>query len=97
MADNFNLDQARGSRAEGLLKDELLSEAFQALEDGYIKAWRETTALDSAGREKYFLAVNVIGKVKEHLQMVVANGKLAQKQLEDMAKVAEPRKRFGIV
>lgn len=97
MADNFDLDHVRGSRAEGLLKDELLTEAFAELEASYIKAWRETGALDTAAREKFFIAVNVLGKVKEHLHSVVANGKLAQKQLEDMAKVAEPRKRFGIV
>src|SRR3569833_227976 len=97
MADDLGMDQVRGSRAEGLLKDDLLNEAFAELEASNIKAWRETGALDSAAREKFFIAVNVLGKVKEHHHSVVANGRLAQMQLVDMAKVAEPRKRCGIV
>jgi len=50
-----------------------------------------------AGREKLFLAINIVGKVRDHLNAVIANGKLAQAELKELAQVAERRKRFGIL
>jgi hypothetical protein len=99
MSDESALDQAaaRAVRAEALLDDELLTEAFGALERDYIAAWRATTIDDAAGREKLFLAINIVGKVRDHLAGVVANGKLARAELKDLAETAERRKRFGII
>lgn len=90
-------DTERARLAGQLLDNALLKEAFAALEAEYIKAWRTTPIADVAGREKLFLAVNVIGKVQEHLQGVIRDGQLAKRQLDDIARLAEPRKRFGIV
>jgi len=88
---------ARAARAEALLDDELLCESFDMLEKGYIAAWRATTVDDAAGREKLFLAINIVGKVRDHLAGVVANGKLARAELKELAETAERRKRFGII
>lgn len=88
---------ARAVRAEALLGDELLSESFDALEKSYIAAWRATTIDDAAGREKLFLAINIVGKVRDHLAGVVANGKLARAELKELAETGERRKRFGII
>jgi len=76
MSDESALDRAaaRAVRAEALLDDELLNEAFAALEKSYIAAWRATTVDDAGGREKLFLAINIVGKVRDHLAGVVANG-----------------------
>lgn len=99
MFDESTLERAaaRAARAETLLDDELLSEAFDSLEKGYIAAWRATTIEDAAGREKLFLAINIVGKVRDHLSAVVANGKLARAELKELAETAERRKRFGII
>jgi hypothetical protein len=99
MVEESMLEQAaaRAVRAQALLDDELLAEAFNALEASYTSAWRRTTIDDAAGREKLFLAVNIVGKVRDHLSSVVANGKLAQAELKELAQTAERRKRFGIV
>jgi hypothetical protein len=99
MSDESRLDQAaaRAVRAQELLENELLSEAFSALEENYTAAWRATTIDDASGREKLFLAINIVGKVRDHLAAVVANGKLAQAELKELAQVAERRKRFGIL
>jgi hypothetical protein len=99
MSDEAELDRAaaRAVRAEALLDDELLSEAFDTLEGNYIAAWRATTVEDAAGREKLFLAINIVGKVRDHLAGVVANGKLARAELKELAETAERRKRFGII
>lgn len=87
----------KAAQARRLLDDAMLKAAFKSLEDGYLAAWRATTIDDIAGREKLFLAVNVIGKVKDHLAKVIDGGKLANAELQDLARVAERKKRFGIV
>lgn len=82
-------DAARGSRAESLIKDEILKEAFATLEKNYVEAWRSTGIDDTAGREKLFLAVNIIGKVQAHLVTVLNDGKLASAELAKIARTAE--------
>jgi hypothetical protein len=91
MTDESKLDQAvgRAARAEALLDNELLKEAFIGLEGSYTAAWRSTAIDDVAAREKLFLAINVVGKVRDHLTAIVTNGKLAQAELKELAQVAE--------
>ena len=97
--DEIKLSEAatKAIRAQDLLDNELLTEAFRSLEDNYAAAWRATTIDDIGAREKLFLAINVVGKVRDHLAAVVANGKLAQAELKELAQTAERRKRFGIL
>lgn len=99
MTDESKLDQAvnRAVRAQALLDDDLLAEAFAGLEESYTGAWRSTAIDDVGAREKLFLAINIVGKVRDHLTAMVAGGKLAQAELKELAQVAERRRRFGIV
>lgn len=99
MSDEVKLGEAaaKALRAQDLLDNELLIEAFKGLEDSYAAAWRVTTIDDVGSREKLFLAVNIVGKVRDHLIAIVTNGKLAQAELKELAQTAERRKRFGIV
>jgi len=99
MTNEIKLDQAvaKGARAEALLDNELLSEAFADLESSYTSAWRTTAIDDVTAREKLFLAINIVGKVRDHLAAIVTNGKLAQAELKEIAQAAERRKRFGIL
>jgi hypothetical protein len=99
MSDESKLREmsAKAMRAQNLLDDDLMTEAFKSLEDSYTAAWRATTIDDVGGREKLFLAINIVGKVRDHLTAIVANGKLAQAELKELAQTAERRKRFGLV
>lgn len=99
MADEIELQKQinRGAKAQGLLNNELLQEAFSALESGYIQAWRSTAAEDQVGREKLFLAINVVGKVRDHLTSTIQNGKVAQADMNRLFADAERKKRFGIL
>jgi hypothetical protein len=99
MSDETKLNHAaaRAIRAQELLDNELLTEAFALLEDNYTAAWRATTIDDVGAREKLFLAINIVGKVRDHLTAIVTNGKLAQAELKELAQTAERRKRFGIL
>jgi hypothetical protein len=99
MIDENKLDQAaaKAIRAQELLDNELLMDAFRGLEESYTAAWRATRIEDVAAREKLFLAINVVGKVRDHLTGILTNGKLAQAELKELAQMAERRRRFGIV
>jgi len=97
MAEGREITIARGRQAASLLDDEILKGAFAELEQSYLAAWRATTIDNVAGREKLFLAVNIVGKVRDHLQRVVNDGKLADRELKEIIETAERKKRFGII
>lgn len=95
--DELHSAASRGSHAQSLINDELLAEAFAKLEEAYVASWRTTNFDDTPGREKLFIAINVIGKVKEHLGRVMSHGELAKAEIEELVRVAERKKRFGIL
>ncbi len=82
--DKLQAAVARGARAQELVRNELLAEAFAKLEADYITAWKSWAAADTDGRERLWMAVNALGKVRDHLNSVIADGKLAQRQLQDL-------------
>jgi len=94
-------DISRAEQARGLLDNWMLAEAFATLERSYVDAWRATLVNDTAAREKLFLAVNIVGKVRDQLARLVADGALADRELEQLAdeivRTAERKRRFGIV
>ena len=90
----LNADIARLARVQALLGDELLQEAFDRLEERYTEEWRASQFRDTDARERLWQAVNILRKVKDHLAKIVGDGKLAQREIDQLA---EKRKRFGIV
>ena len=98
MTDQIALQKAvnRAQQARTLLESDLLKDAFRGLEEAYTAAWRATTIDDVSGREKLFLAINVIGKVRDHLSGIVSNGSVAEAEIKDLRETAERKKRFGI-
>lgn len=99
MTDEIALQRAvnRAQEARTLLESSILTEAFKGLEDSYTAAWRATTIDDVSGREKLFLAINVVGKVRDHLTSVVSNGSIAEAEIKALRETAERKKRFGII
>jgi hypothetical protein len=87
----------RGQKANSLVDNDLLKEAFEALEKSYIEFWRQTKPEDSLAREKAFIAINIVGKVRDHLHAVIQNGKLATAELNKLHADAERKKRFGLI
>lgn len=85
MTDKRQADIERGQRAERLLGDELLNECFAKLEAEYVQAWKTWAAHDTAGRERLWMAVNIVGLVKTNLNSIAAGGKLAKKELDELA------------
>lgn len=89
-------DISRAARAEALLRDDLLTEAFDGLEAVYFDAWKASPPRDTEGRERLWQAAQIAGKVREHLKSIASHGKLAQRELDDLARMAERSKVLGI-
>lgn len=87
MVDEITLTKqaTEGKRAGTLLQDETLLNAFNQLEHDYVQGWRNTDARDTDARERLWQAVQIVGKVKQHLSTMAANGKVAQRQLDELA------------
>lgn len=77
-------DLDRAVKADALLRDGILVEAFDALSAAYIEHWRDSAALDTAGREKLWQAVQIVGKVRTHLKTIIANGQMAAADLKEI-------------
>jgi hypothetical protein len=90
--DKLQASMTRGARAEALLKNELLQETFVTLERDYIEAWKTSSARDTDGRERLWQAVNVVGKVRDHLVKVANDGKLARRHLNELISKSAPTK-----
>jgi Ribonuclease G/E len=95
MTDNLDQDVSRGKQALALLENPVITECFDTLRSDYLKAWEATSARDTDARERLWQAVQIVGKVRTHLNSVVSNGKLAQREIDDAA--GKKPKRFGIV
>ncbi len=80
----------RAFKAQQLLENDTFKSAFDHLEAEYLNAWRNTGVSEKGqyAREKLWLAINVLGKVREHVGQIVQNGKLAKHELA----MREPRK-----
>lgn len=84
MTDEIKLQQeaTKGRKAQALLEDPILKEAFQVLEAELIAAWVATPARDVNGRENAFRMVHAIRKSRDLLHSYVSNGKVAEAEIK---------------
>lgn len=75
-------EQDRGAKAEALLRNPMLQEAFQMLEEKYLDAWKNSPVKAQDGREKLFQMYQNLKAVQGHLEEVVNTGNLAKAQLK---------------
>jgi hypothetical protein len=94
--DKLSQDRAKALRAQSLLENELLIEAYAKLEAELVSAWIATPPRDTDGRERCWAAVQANRKHREYLQSIVNNGKLAAAELKKLAETAD-RKKFRFV
>lgn len=78
----------RGAHAEKLLNDELLKEAFEHLRSSYLKSLEDWPLDDAHGAERLRIALKVVQGVRNNLNTVLRDGKVAQLKLEEERKKA---------
>jgi hypothetical protein len=93
--DKMQTQLDRGVAAQREL--DTLGDAFEAVKKAYVDGWLLSDARDGAGREKLWVATTIISRVESHLRQYVADGKIAEKQLEQIRKAGEPKKRFPFI
>jgi hypothetical protein len=71
-----------GKRAQVLLNDPLLKQAFEDLLETYKQEIFYTSFADDEKRRSLWMAYNMVDKIRGHLQSIIESGKLAQKDLE---------------
>ena len=75
---------SRAARAKALAEDDILKEAFTAFEDELMSLWRGTKMDATAERERVWIMLKAIGRIRQHLQTVISDGKVSAAILEDL-------------
>ncbi len=76
----------RGNKSAALLKNELLVEAFETLEQQYTESWKSSAPHDAEARERTYMLTTALQALRQHLISVVETGRLAERQLNDLNK-----------
>lgn len=79
------LDARRGEQARQLLEHPLLVEAFDLIEQEYTEQWKSSPARDQDAREKLWLSLKLLHRLRGQLETVVETGKVAQATLAQRA------------
>lgn len=74
-------ESRRGEQARRLLDDPLLQEAFATVGNALRNAWAATADDATAERERLWLMLRLLERVRAHLTAVLETGKLAAAQL----------------
>ena len=73
-------EQNRGERAKALMRDPLIVEAFDVLEEKYVGAWKDSSSSQDE-RETLFQMYQALMVVRGHLIEVIETGDLAKLEL----------------
>jgi hypothetical protein len=85
----------RRARAEVLMRDKMLAEAFTALEAAYYEGWKNSKPAETAARERLWQAAQIVPIVRAHLALAIENGKVAQAEIDEVAR-AGGRKLYAV-
>ena len=86
MMDKIETQVREGKRAQVLLNDPLLKQAFEDLLERYKQEIFYTNFAEDDKRRSLWMAYNMVDKIRGHLQSIMESGKLAQKDLEHLQK-----------
>ena len=79
--DKHRKDMDRGVRAEALMRDPLIQEAFQTLEKEFVSAWKQTAITDAAARENLYQLLQALEAFKGHFVRLIEDGHIAKDKL----------------
>jgi hypothetical protein len=83
--DKTEMEIKRGQDAAQLLAHPLLVGAFETIETEIVSKWQNSPARDAEGREKLWMMLHLLRRVKLHLESHVETGKVAQATLAQKA------------
>ena len=71
---------AHGNEAETLLQSPLFNHACDWLEDKYLSSWVDSKSDEDAFREDCYYSLKALYSIKEEIQFIINNAKLAKQQ-----------------
>lgn len=71
-----------GNRAKEILENPLFDQVFHDIEAEVIEQWKSSPARDEAGREKLWIYLSMLKKVRQTMQTTLETGKLAQLEID---------------
>ena len=74
----------RGKRAEMLLADDLVKSIFDELSDTIERTWIATKGSETDVRERCWGAMQMLLKLREMMQHIAADGRIAQRDVDRM-------------
>ena len=83
----------RAEKAEALLRNELLTDAFDYLEKQFIQAWRSSGIGEAEDRERIYQLSQNLEALKGYFQTVILDGKMAQSQIDEVKRRSTFNKR----
>jgi hypothetical protein len=90
-------DAERGARAQRLLSDPMIGEAFNTVERAIHDRWAESPLRDLEGQHELRLMLNLLRDVKAVFEVAVSDGKAAIEELNRLnRKTISPRQWKGI-
>ena len=75
---------ARAAHAARLLSDDILTDALDTLERDYVEQILACGPKDDLGRFRFTEAVKVVHAVRDHIQRVVDDGQMAQREIKSL-------------
>ena len=75
---------ARAEKAEALLRNEILMDAFAYLDKEFTQAWKNSPVEDAANRERLYMFCQNLDALKGYINRVVEDGKLAKAALNEL-------------
>lgn len=83
----------RAEKAEALLRNELLTDAFDYLERQFIQAWQSSGIGEAEDRERIYQLSQNLEALKGYFQTVISDGKMAQSQIDEVKRRSTFNKR----
>ena len=70
--------EERERRANSLINDPLLKEAFDVLKEDLMNRWNHSGSTDLEARESIWLAMRLLDRIRGHINSIVETGHMAK-------------------
>tara|TARA_R110002049_G_C8844941_1_gene536763 strand:+ start:209 stop:457 length:249 start_codon:yes stop_codon:yes gene_type:complete len=70
--------EERERRAQSLINDPLLNEAFDVLKEDLMNRWNHSGSTDLEARESIWLAIRLLDRIHGHINSIVETGHMAK-------------------
>ena len=70
--------EVRERRAQSLITDPLLKEAFDVLKEDLMNRWNHSGSTDLEARESIWLAMRLLDRIHGHINSIIESGHMAK-------------------